>query len=173
MCYKTHKAEHTQQPLPQIEPSKELQAQSVQDAEPKAAEPKATEQGFTVAKSKSKRPNFEGLESDPDLLRLLQKYSSLRIQLQSVYGLTLEPHPDEMRQQGGFRGGRGGFRGRGRGRGSFMNQQGSHGKWSQAKGDKEAESLLKSQREGDNSEGVEEFVQLIKMKYGSAEDQET
>jgi hypothetical protein len=113
----------------------------------------------------SKKIDFTGFESDPELLRLLSRYPNLRIQLQSVYGLTLEPPPQEQRSFSSYRG-----RGRGRGRGGF-NQQ-SH--WSQAKGDKEATESFKNMRNIDGDEqALAEFVQLLKLRFGTDADNAT
>ncbi|KAH0364210.1 hypothetical protein KCU89_g18967, partial [Aureobasidium melanogenum] len=87
---------------------------------------------------------------------LLSRYPNLRIQLQSVYGLTLEPTPQDQ-PSFSFRG-----RGRGRGRGGFHHQ--SH--WSQAKGDKEAIESFKNMRNAQaDDQALAEFVQLLKMKF--------
>lgn len=124
----------------------------------------------------SKKPNFSSLENDVDLIHLMSRYPDLRIQLQSIYGLTLEPPPpDPADQQDGFSSFRG--RGRGRGRGGWRgrgryghtNQQPRQSQWNQAKGDKEAGDAFKRMRdrEGD-TEGLAEFVKLITMKFGKA-----
>lgn len=145
-CYKVHKVDHTDGIKPQT------------TAAP-LTRPPASQSTVPASQTKSKRPNFSGLESDADLVRLMERYAGLRIQLQSVYGLTLEPHPDEPRQQRHTRG-------RGNYRGGFQARP-SHGQWTKEKGDKEAVGLFRSQREGVESEGLEEFLQLLKMKYGT------
>lgn len=129
----------------------------------------------------SNKIDFSGLEDDADLLRLMSRYPGLRIQLQSVYGYTLEPPPSEPQDQTSFnhrgRGGRGRGRG-GRGGRSFRGGRGGYGQqpqqsqWTQAKGEKEAANALKDMRskEGD-TEGLAEFVHLITMKYGKGEEQ--
>jgi len=110
----------------------------------------------------TKKVDFTGFESDPELLRLLSRYPNLRIQLQSVYGLTLEPPPQEQRSFSSFRG-----RGRGRGRGGFHQQ--SH--WSQAKGDKEATESFRNMRNVDgDDQALAEFVQLLKMRFAPGAD---
>ncbi|CAD0050468.1 unnamed protein product [Aureobasidium pullulans] len=103
----------------------------------------------------TKKIDFTNFESDPELLRLLSRYPNLRIQLQSVYGLTLEPSPQEQRSSN-YRG-----RGRGRGRGGFHQQ--SH--WSQAKGDKEATESFKNMRrvEGDDQGLAELPLQMLEI----------
>lgn len=132
----------------------------------------------------SNKIDFSGLEHDPDLLRLMSRYPGLRIQLQSVYGYTLEPPPSDSQDQSTFnhrgRGGRGRGRGGRGGRGgrNFRGGRGGYGQqpqpsqWTQAKGEKEAANALKDMRnkEGD-TEGLAEFVQLITMKYGKGDDQ--
>jgi len=107
------------------------------------------------------------LEKNLQLLELLKKHDALRVQLQSVYGFTLEPAPEDRRSRGGFRGrgrGRGARGGRG-GRDSFNPLQQS-GPWTQAKGDKEAQGQLKRLREAEEEGGVAEFVRLVKMMHG-------
>jgi len=92
------------------------------------------------------------------LQELLKKNDGLRIQLQSVYGFTLEPAPEERRFQRPQRGGRWG------GREQFGSAQ-QHGSWTQVKGDKEAQGHLKRLREADEEGGVAEFVRLVKLRY--------
>lgn len=103
------------------------------------------------------------------------RYPDLRIQLQSIYGLTLEPPPpDSTEQQENSFNSRG--RGRGRGRGGWRGQRGRYGQnggqsrqsqWSQVKGDREAGDAFKRMRDREGeSEGLAEFVKLIMMKFG-------
>jgi len=116
----------------------------------------------------SKKVDFTGLERNEQLLDLLKQHDGLRIRLQSVYGYTLEPAPEDRRSRGGFRG-----RGRGRGRGGRGGRGGremfplaqQHGPWTQVKGDKEAQGHLKRLRESEEDDGVTEFVRLMKMKF--------
>lgn len=107
----------------------------------------------------SKKVDFTGLENDQQLRELLVKHEGLRIQLQSVYGYTLEPPPDERRSQRSFRGGRGGRGGR------DLVPSKQHNSWTQAKGDKEAQGRLKRLREADEDGGIAEFVRLMKMRF--------
>ena len=131
--------------------------------------------------------DFAGFEHDKDFQRLLYRYPSLKVQLQTVYGLTLEPGPDEARTWNrqplpGFqappvvrtnRGGRGRGRGDRGGRGSrnhgwnSMPEERQRGAWSQAKGDKEALEVIKKMRgdEGEAGEGLREFVELCRIKF--------
>lgn len=169
-CFKSHKETHAND-VPVEKP--------VTQTQPVAPVPEAP----AVTPSRvfgSKKPNFSILETDADLANLMGRYPNLRIQLQSVYGLTLEPPPsDPQDQQSSFgsrgRGGRGG-----RGSGGWRGQRGRYGQqsqqprqshWNQVKGDKEAADAFKRMRdrEGD-SEGLAEFVKLITMKFGRAED---
>ena len=156
-CFKQHKETHAN------DPPKEQSTKPVQPTQPVPPE-------LPVARNplpgSSKKIDFTGFESDPELLRLLSRYPNLRIQLQSVYGLTLEPPPQEQRSFSSFRG-----RGRGRGRGGFHQQ--SH--WSQAKGDKEATESFKNMRTVDgDDQALAEFVQLLKMRFANdAEDAAT
>lgn len=148
-CFKQHKETHANDP-PKEKPA---------PAQPIAAEtttvPTTTRNALPGS---TKKVDFTNFESDPELLRLLSRYPNLRIQLQSVYGLTLEPPPQEQ-PSSNYRG-----RGRGRGRGGFHQQ--SH--WSQAKGDKEATESFKNMRrvEGDD-QGLAEFVHLLKMRFAT------
>lgn len=92
----------------------------------------------------------------------MEKHAGLRIQLQSAYGFTLEPPPEQRRFNRQPRG-----RGRG-GRGQFRHdQQQSHGSWTQAKGDKEAAEQIKRKRSADDGADMAEFVRLINVKYGT------
>ena len=125
-------------------------------------------------------------------------YPLLKVQLQAIYGLTLEPGPDEARSWNrqclpGFdpshfsnRGGR--ARGRARGRGDFGRGRGrggrhgvmsdelerEYGAWTQAKGDKEALKAIKKMRGEDGevddlNEGMREFVELCRIRFGDEE----
>jgi hypothetical protein len=155
-CFKQHKESHA------TDPPKERSSQTVQPAQTIPSESISLPAARNPLPGSSKKIDFTGFESDPELLRLLSRYPNLRIQLQSVYGLTLEPPPQEQRSFSSFRG-----RGRGRGRGGF--QQQSH--WSQAKGDKEATESFKNMRNVDGDEqALAEFVQLLKMRFASEAD---
>ncbi|KAG9587323.1 hypothetical protein KCU77_g10487, partial [Aureobasidium melanogenum] len=154
-CFKQHKETHAHDP-PKQQPTQSTQP--TQSAPSDSSQAPATR---TALPGSSKKIDFAGFESDPELLRLLSRYPNLRIQLQSVYGLTLEPTPQEQ-PSFSFRG-----RGRGRGRGGFHHQ--SH--WSQAKGDKEAIESFRNMRnaEGDDH-ALAEFVHLLKMRFTPAAD---
>jgi hypothetical protein len=155
-CFKQHKEFHA------ADPPKEQSFQTVEPAQPIPSESTPLPAVRNTLPGSSKKIDFTGFESDPELLRLLSRYPNLRIQLQSVYGLTLEPPPQEQRSFSSFRG-----RGRGRGRGGF--QQQSH--WSQAKGDKEATESFKNMRNVDGDErALAEFVQLLKMRFATEAD---
>ncbi|TIA21793.1 hypothetical protein D6C83_08111 [Aureobasidium pullulans] len=86
-CFKQHKETHANDP-PKEKPA---------PAQPIAAEtttvPTTTRNALPGS---TKKVDFTNFESDPELLRLLSRYPNLRIQLQSVYGLTLEPPPQEQ-----------------------------------------------------------------------------
>lgn len=158
-CFKQHKESHA------ADPPKEQPTQTTQPTQPIPSEPAPLPAVRNPLAGSSKKIDFTGFESDPELLRLLSRYPNLRIQLQSVYGLTLEPPPQEQRSFSSYRG-----RGRGRGRGGF-NQQ-SH--WSQAKGDKEATESFKNMRNIDGDEqALAEFVQLLKLRFGTDADNAT
>jgi hypothetical protein len=155
-CFKQHKESHA------TDPPKEQPSQKAEPAQPIPSETTPLPAARNPLPGSSKKIDFTGFESDPELLRLLSRYPNLRIQLQSVYGLTLEPPPQEQRSFSSFRG-----RGRGRGRGGF--QQQSH--WSQAKGDKEAIESFKNMRNVDGDEqALAEFVQLLKMRFATEAD---
>jgi hypothetical protein len=158
-CFKQHKESHA------ADPPKEQPVQSSQPTQPILSEPAPSPVVRNPLAGSTKKIDFTGFESDPELLRLLSRYPNLRIQLQSVYGLTLEPPQQEQRSFSSYRG-----RGRGRGRGGF-NQQ-SH--WSQAKGDKEATESFRNMRNVDGDEqALAEFVQLLKMRFGTDADNAT
>lgn len=135
--------------------------------------------------------DFASLEKDADFKHLLSRFPLLKIQLQTIYGLTLEPGPDEARswnrqplygqhrpEPPSFRGrgrgrGRGSDRGGrgGRGRGGFeANEDRQHGPWTQEKGDKEGLAVIKKMRLGGEddrkAEGMREFVELCVLKFG-------
>ena len=152
-CFKQHKETHAN------DPPKE---QTAQPTQPLPSEPTSLPAVRNALPGSTRKIDFTGFESDPELLRLLSRYPNLRIQLQSVYGLTLEPPPQEQRSFSSFRG-----RGRGRGRGGFHQQ--SH--WSQAKGDKEATESFRNMRSVDgDDQALAEFVQLLKMRFGTEAD---
>lgn len=152
-CFKQHKETHAN------DPPKEQANPTIQPTQPIPSELPAVRNPLPGS---NKKIDFTGFESDPELLRLLARYPNLRIQLQSVYGLTLEPPPQEQRSFSSFRG-----RGRGRGRGGFHQQ--SH--WSQAKGDKEATESFRNMRNVDGDEqALAEFVQLLKMRFATEAD---
>ncbi|KAF1345482.1 hypothetical protein BDV97DRAFT_402062 [Delphinella strobiligena] len=170
-CYRPHKESHANDvPVEKAIPTEQIVPV------PEVAEPVVAHRLVG-----SNKIDFSGLEDDPDLLRLMSRYPALRIQLQSVYGYTLEPPPSDSQDQPTFnhrgrggrgrgRGGRGGRNSRG-GRGDY-GQQPQQSQWTQAKGEKEAANALKDMRnkEGD-TEGLAEFVQLITMKYGKGDEQ--
>lgn len=142
--------------------------------------------------------DFTGFENDKDFQRLLVRFPLLKVQLQTVYGLTLEPGPDEARSwyRQPLPGAetprphvreardRRGVRARGRGRGSrgggrdkyeatAAQDERQRGQWTQEKGDKEARSVIKNMRESttehdDQSEGMREFVELCRIRFGDS-----
>ena len=150
--------------------------------------------------------DFTGFEKDKEFIRILERYPLLKFQLQTIYGLTLEPGPEEARtwnknplpslpgyappayrgsgSRGRGRGGRG-DRG-GRNRGGWHANEGpqaedrEHGRWTQEKGDREAVKMIAKMREGSGdwrsadepAEGIREFVELVRMRFGVKEDVE-
>ncbi len=170
-CYKPHKASH------------ESETATV-DSKPK--QPTKDRPGTT---QRVPKVDFTGFEDDKDFQRLLTRYPALRVQLQTIYALTLEPAPEDARSWNrtplpgfdppahasrgrgrgrGFRGGRGGF-GRG-GKDVSIPQGRQHGRWTQAKGDQEALDVIKRLRraedESEEAEGLREFVALCQIKFG-------
>lgn len=155
-CFKSHKETHAND-VQEQKPSTQANTPSVV---PAPAPPPPT------ARQSTQKPNFADFETDPDLARLMTRYPNLRIQLQSVYGLTLEPPPQERPERQQFHRGRGGWRGRGRGRGFGHQQQQRPSQWTQAKGDKEAHDSFKKMRDAEgDTDGLAEFVQLLKMRF--------
>ncbi|KAF4551967.1 HIT zinc finger domain-containing protein [Elsinoe fawcettii] len=112
----------------------------------------------------AKAIDFSGFENDAVLLELFKKDPALRVKLQSIFGYTLEPPP-------GPRGGRGGYRGRGRGFAGRSANQSFGGPWTQAKGDTEALQKLKAMREEDENGNVAEFVRLVGLRFGDGPEQ--
>ncbi|KAF2479153.1 hypothetical protein BDY17DRAFT_356557 [Neohortaea acidophila] len=174
-CYKTHKSTHENDNAGEEGPEKKL---------PTLRDRPGTTQ-------RAPKVDFTNFEADKDFQRLLARYPLLKVQLQTIYGLTLEPGPDEARSWNrrplpGFappsfiaRGGRGRGRGTGRrgmndrgGRGGYDNasEERERGPWTQAKGDKEAVGVLAKMRTGnvggeDVAEGMKEFIQLCPTAY--------
>ena len=178
-CYKTHKQVHEDEKG--AEESKEQQPHHKRDR------PGTTQRLPKV--------DFTGFERDQDFQCLMVRYQLLDVQLQGIYGLTLEPGPDEARTwnrqplpgsqdanspvrvrgrdrsrgdrvRRGHRGGRG-ARG---GLDSVLDER-QRGPWTQDKGDKEALAVIKKMREGregedDAAEGMREFVELCRLRYG-------
>ncbi|PNS16734.1 hypothetical protein CAC42_4698 [Sphaceloma murrayae] len=149
-CYKKHKTQHEEE-------NQLASEQSVQQTRPKSPQPIPGARPRLPGQAKAY--DFSGFEKDPVLLDLLNKDPQLRLRLQSVFGYTLEPPP-------GSRGGRGGFRGRGRGQ-SDRNFGSTHGgSWTQVKGDAEALEKLKGMRDEDGDGNVAEFIRLVGMRFG-------
>lgn len=138
---------------------------------------------------------FDGFENDPELRRLLSRFPHLRHELQLVYGVTIEPGPDEVHtwaKQKWFDDGSarhpsrmtGSRSGRGRSRGGFRVgsrarqgdmaeelpvEQRQHGPWTQSKGDKQGMDLLRKLRgvsHPELSEGMLEFIRLCSLRFG-------
>lgn len=137
-CYKTHKPEH------------ELQVDT-RPVEKELGEPTKSEPKPAVRSKRQDKPRFADLEKDEALSALFKQYPDLRVQLQNVYALMLEPDPDRARGQGSFRG---------RGGGPV--------RWTRQRGEQEAQALLRRLREEENP-GVVEFIELI----ASRSEQET
>lgn len=138
-------------------------------------------------KQRAPKVDFTDFENDKDFQRLLSRYPLLKVQLQSIYALTLEPGPEDARSWNreclpGFelssrmspnRGRGRGSRGRGRGgRDVVLPEMRQRGQWTQSKGDREALDVIKKMREDggdarDVDNGMDEFITLCRMKFGS------
>ena len=175
-CYKIHKPTHEND-------SSLVNADQVQ--QPIRDRPGTTQRVPKVS--------FTGFENDLELNRLLTRYPALRVQLQAVYALTLEPglddarswnrrplpdfHPAEhsTRRGRGISRGRSSFRSRGARRAGYSGPSATdgreHGAWTHEKGDKEALKVMKQMRGTTNdsdevSEGIREFVELCQIRFG-------
>ncbi|GAB7352793.1 hypothetical protein MBLNU459_g3414t1 [Dothideomycetes sp. NU459] len=173
-CFKSHKDSHAQH----VDVQEEKPDQSATIPVAPAVRTSTT---TTTNNNSNKKPDFAGFEDDPDLARLMARYPGLRIQLQSVYGLTLEPPPQDRHDRPHFQRGRGGrgrgaWRGRGRPYPEHQQQLPRASNWTQAKGDKEAQESFRKMRdaegegEGGGGAGLAEFVQLLKIKYRADDD---
>ncbi|PSK36093.1 hypothetical protein B9Z65_5908 [Elsinoe australis] len=147
-CYKQHKIEHE---------ASTSAADTVNTVSIPAA-PQAIPGSRPTLPGQAKTIDFSGFEKDPVFLDLLKKDPKLRIKLQSVFGYTLEPPPP--------RGGRGGFRGRGRGFGDRHGGVSHGGPWTQAKGDAEALEKLAAMRDEDEDGSVAELIKLVGLRFG-------
>lgn len=209
VCYRPHKADHELQRQKQ-EQAASAQALGLSSATVEAPASKPVDRPGT--NQRIPKRDFSGFAEDPEFRRLLVRFPLLPAQLQLVYGVTLEPGPDEARSwsrqawysdgvnRDGVSGG-GVFRrgGRGRGRGSTRGGRGrgfgrgwhgggatnrvdlpygekapddvQHGPWTQEKGDNEGLDVIRKMRNASDevhAEGMEEFVQLCRLKFGEA-----
>lgn len=170
-CYTLHKTSHS-----------EAEATVIQKQQAARRDRPGTTQ-------RVRKQDFAGFEGDADFERLLERYPTLKAQLQVVYGLTLEPGPDDsrswnrgpllgsldpdrvsnLRGRGRGRGARGPRGGRG-GREQMPQEDRQHGMWTQGKGDREALAAVKKWRTGHDeegmAEGMREFVELCQLKFG-------
>ena len=176
-CSKIHKTSH----------ENEHDKETVLSAPPVTHQQELAEQPPTQSDGQSK---FEGFEEDLELKRLLSRFPHLRHELQLVYGVTIEPGPDEahtwarqkwlddgsaQKQQSRSTRSRGG---RGRGRGGFRGGyqadelpfgERQHGPWTQSKGDKQGLDLIRKLQDVSHpelSEGMLEFVRLCALRFG-------
>ncbi|KAF2172870.1 hypothetical protein M409DRAFT_16824 [Zasmidium cellare ATCC 36951] len=176
-CYKSHKSVHINQASENGISTAEKPQETATDR------PK---------RQKLDKVDFSGFENDTDFQHLLTRFPNLKNQLQLVYGVTLEPGPNETSswaRKNWFKDGhdeqsesnRGGFRDRGRGRGRIRGRggryipdtpssdNGLHGAWTQEKGNKQAQDIIHAMRssgKSDLAEGMEEFIQLCHLKFG-------
>lgn len=122
----------------------------------------------------------------------MTRYPSLKTQLGTIYGLTLEPGPEDARSwnrqplPGYVPPPVSSYRGRGRGRsrggrdarggradGGDWRDEREKGLWTREKGDKEALHVMKTFRGGrdadqgdDSAEGMREFIALCRLRFG-------
>lgn len=166
-CYKTHKSTHPQtenSTLDTGEADTDV-SQSATSTDPAKTAPVFEQPRLRHSTFRAQKQPFDSFDTDARLQRLIRN-DRLRLQLQSIYGLTLEASLGSRSRRGGYadRGGRGG-RGRGRGgrggRGDFHGG-GSGGSWTQGKGDAEALERLRMLRDGAGCE-VDEFVKLVAL----------
>ncbi|RMX80169.1 hypothetical protein D0869_07754 [Hortaea werneckii] len=174
-CYKQHQPLHVTASSSSEETSTNPQQQQTT---PSSRQPKDRRPGTN---HRVPRIDITHFDSDPDFHSLLHRYPRLKIQLQALYALTLEPGPEDARTwsreplpgdpvptpgpgfntkgRGGGRGGRGGRRG-GRGRGgsrvggeatAALEGGRQHGVWTVEKGEKEALGTMRKMRRGGNS----------------------
>lgn len=116
--------------------------------------------------------DFTGFEKDERLIAMFKNDKSLRLKLQSIYGLCLEPPDDAVQPRQNM------MRGRGRGRGRGMGNRGFGGRdhertrssqWTQAKGNSEALTKLTTMRDDYGEEsGVAEFIKLVGLRCDDA-----
>ncbi|KAF2768190.1 hypothetical protein EJ03DRAFT_274785 [Teratosphaeria nubilosa] len=174
-CYRSHKTQHADDEV----------SRTQQEARAKQDRPGTTQRVPKIS--------FTGLGDDAEFQRLLKRYPLLKTQLGAIYGLTLEPGPDEHRSWNRqplfadpssrghpFRGGRGrgGIRGRAmkgmgtpkRGPYQVNVEDRPRGPWTEEKGEKEALGLVKSMRKGseddERAEGMREFIALCALRFG-------
>ncbi|QIW97108.1 hypothetical protein AMS68_002626 [Peltaster fructicola] len=176
-CYKPHKAQH-----------EESKAHTADTTTIEPTQARVDRPGTT---RRVQKQSFAGFEQDAEFQRLLQRYPKLQIQLQGVYALTMDPGPEEERgwnrpqlplidrsntaQRGGR--GRGRFMTRGRGGRSapYEPPEGrQRGRWSKEKGDLEAMFVMRKVQDESSSQemsdGMQEFVELVRMRYGDRKD---
>ncbi|KAI7272279.1 hypothetical protein KC345_g7112 [Hortaea werneckii] len=175
-CYKQHQPLHATTFSSSSEDATTTTTTQPQSTTPSSARPPQDRRPGTHRRVP--RIDFTQFDTDPDFISLLHRYPRLKIQLQALYALTLEPGPEDARtwsreplpgepapargagfhQRGrGGRGGRGGRRG-GRGRGgNFFREPPSegrqHGQWTVEKGEKEALGTMKRMRMGNQRNG--------------------
>ncbi|CAK1355774.1 hypothetical protein CB0940_00538 [Cercospora beticola] len=186
-CNRIHKPVHEDEAStnPALTAAGRPQDSAVQDS-------KSTNQQDDKSKS-HENSKFDGFENDAEFRRLLTRYPYLRYQIQLVYGITIEPGPEDAYTWGKqkwfddgsapqrpktFRGrggrGRGGFRGGYQGgRGNIADElpvdERQHGPWTQVKADKQGLDLIKKLREVNHvelSEGMREFTKLCAIRFG-------
>ncbi|RMY69461.1 hypothetical protein D0862_14867, partial [Hortaea werneckii] len=164
-CYKRHQPMHATASSEGATPTTQPQPTAPSDRQPKDRRPGTSHR----IPNKIDPTHFD---TDPDFQALLHRYPRLRIQLQALYALTLEPGPEEARSwsreplpgdsvptatgsgsgwkargRGGGRGRRGG---RGSGTGGDRSAEGAggrqHGVWTVEKGEKEALGVMRKMR---------------------------
>ncbi|KAI7182490.1 hypothetical protein KC363_g8745 [Hortaea werneckii] len=175
-CYKQHQPLHA---TTSSSSSSEEEKASTTQLQQQPTSPHASRQRQDRPGPNRRGPKIDltRFDSDPAFLALLHRYPRLRIQLQALYALTLEPGPEEARTwsrqplpgesappatgtgfgQRGRGGGRRGGRGRGRGGGSGLGGHATpsegrqHGLWTVEKGEKEALGTMRRMRVGNQN----------------------
>ncbi|RMY42325.1 hypothetical protein D0865_12057 [Hortaea werneckii] len=177
-CYKQHQPIHATASS-SSSTSEATTTQQQQPPAPSSQQPKDRRPGTN--NHRGPKIDMTRFDTDPDFHSLLHRYPRLKIQLQALYALTLEPGPEEARTWSreplpgdpiptpgpgfntrgrggrGRRGGRGGGRGRGGSGGggeatAALEGGRQHGVWTVEKGEKEALGVMRKMRRGTSNQ---------------------
>lgn len=174
-CFKAHKPVHDN-PSATAPPNPSSSSTSVPKAAPapqNGPQSASAPPPLTTPAPEPPGDPLQRLLSDPALQALLHKHPTLRTQLHAIYTSTLEPDPGEWAEQQqrvaqqhqNARGGRGGWSRGGRGRGGRGGRGGGmqrpRGPWKQESADKIAVGRILRAQEGEDGEGMREFVELV------------